>query len=660
MRNKTQVALSTLLVLLLSVFTVMVQASPDEQGSGYLLLTPNSGGEPFQALMLDAEAEINVTAMTAQVTLRQTFVNTTQDWVNGTYVFPLPETAAVSGLTLKIGERIIKGEIHERAQAKKVYEQAKAQGKQASLLESDRPNLFTLSLANIEAGGEVSAEISYLQTVTYSQGSFSMRLPTTFTPRYSLASGIKKGVTTSPQTTLRSVDTQNLNPIRIHVNINPGVKLVDINSASDAIDWMEFGGTYEVTLQNDSMPMDHDFLLGWQVAEQDQPDAVLFSEEVEGDWFTTLMVMPPQTLSTESIPRELIYIIDSSGSMQGASMRQARASLLHALDSLSAEDHFNIIDFDDEADALFDQAQIADNLRVSEAIEFVNGLSADGGTNMVSALALALAGSPAEGYLRQVVFITDGSVSNESELFKLIHQELKQTRLFTVGIGSAPNSYFMRKAAEFGRGSFTYISDIADVQQKMTQLFHQLESPVLRDIQIRWPNGSDAEAFPHPIPDLYLGEPLVISTRIKPVSGEVTIKGELNSAPWQRTLSINQPSGYSGLSTLWAKRKIEWLMDKKVTGTPENEVRPAVIDIALKHQLATQYTSFVAVEQIQVRAEDEVSSDHRVASLMPKGRSMALAFPKTATSAELGFYWGLLLISLAGIYGWILIRKSKA
>ncbi|HID80861.1 MAG TPA: marine proteobacterial sortase target protein, partial [Thiotrichales bacterium] len=670
-------AICGLIILILLFASQVVFATAEEPGTGTLLLTAKDGSGISQALLLDTEAEVNVSAMTARVTLRQRFRNTTTGWVDGRYVFPMPENAAVNDLIFKIGERIIKGEIKEKQAAKKAYEQARAEGKRAALLESERPNLFTVSVANIEPGGEVVTEITYLQTMDYKNGQFTLRLPTTLTPRYipgkpqvgseSLAQSFQadgKGwakntdeVADASRITPTQTRAAGINPIKLNIRLHPGMNLAEIHSPSHEVIWQQLSDLYEVTLKQEQARMDKDFILNWTSDVHDQPQAALFLEEQDGEQFATLMMMPPQSLQAVALPREMIFIIDSSGSMSGASMPQARAGLIEALGFLQPQDRFNIIDFDDNAVALFNQPVPASPQYLGQARNFANGLLADGGTNMASALDLAFRKKPSEGYLKQVVFMTDGSVGNETALFKLIHQKLDKARLFTVGIGTAPNSYFMRKAAEFGRGSFTYIGNQNEVQEKMTALFKQLQSPVLRDIHIQWPDNAEAEFYPSPVPDLYLGEPLIVSTRIKPVKGDIIIRGQLNGQPWQRVLSVGEPGQHAGLSTLWAQSKITSLLDEIVTGTPENVIKPQVIDLALKHHLATRYTSFVAIEQIPVRPEGESSSEHAVPNLMPAGNKMGLPFPATATSATLSFYLGLLCI-LLGFVAYSFMRRK--
>ena len=363
-----------------------------------------------------------------------------------------------------------------------------------------------------------------------------------------------------------------------------------------------------------------------------------------------LMLMPPSTSASGVLPREVIFVIDSSGSMKGVSMPHARKSLLLGLARLKEHDTFNIIDFDSSARKLFNTPQPASREKLALAENFVRSLRADGGTNMAQALDLALAGDAPTERLRQVVFITDGSVGNEYALFKKIAEGLGSTRLFTVGIGSAPNTLFMRKAAQFGRGTFTYIDPGSSIKDRMLELFNQLERPSLRDIQVEWPAGMEVEQLPEKIPDLYYGEPLIITARTPSGQASVTINGMLPGRKWQRDLHAGPPQNETGIATIWAGNKVDALFDSMVTGVAEPVIKPQIIELALEHNLLTKYTSFVAVEEKPVRPEGEEAKDKQIANLMPRGNRMAVPFPATATTATMSFYLGMLFLVLAILF----------
>ena len=293
---------------------------------------------------------------------------------------------------------------------------------------------------------------------------------------------------------------------------------------------------------------------------------------------------------------------------------------------------------------------------MAQAIRFVESLDADGGTEIAAALKLAFTNAAEQSRLRQIVFITDGSIANEEALLALIHQQLGNSRLFTVGIGSAPNSYFMRKAAEIGRGSFTYVGALDEVEHKMSALFTQLESPLLRNIKLQWSDDISPQMFPSVIPDLYVGEPLLLKVKMHQLKASVVISGMLNNRRWQRTINLPELGAQTGMASLWARAKIEQLMDELHTGKPEEAIKPTVLSLALKHKLVSKYTSFIAIDSEIARPEHSAAEDAAIANLMPAGSSMPAPWPNTATSATLSFYLSLpfLLLSL------LLWRRQRA
>jgi Ca-activated chloride channel family protein len=352
------------------------------------------------------------------------------------------------------------------------------------------------------------------------------------------------------------------------------------------------------------------------------------------------------------LPRETIFIIDTSGSMFGTSIEQARAALLMALPRLTSRDTFNVIEFNSVVHALFTTPQSVTTATMRKAARFVDGLVANGGTEMSPALTLALKAPVDEKRIQQVIFLTDGQVGNETELFELITQRLGPRRLFTIGIGSAPNSHFMRKASEFGRGTFTHIGNVNEVKDKMDALFRKLEHQVLTEIRLEGPELAGAELFPSRIPDLYDGEPVVVAIKHSRLPDEVTIEGKEGSTPWKTTLSLKQSESREGLSIYWARQKIASLMDQERHGQDDSTLRQAVLDVALPHHLVSKYTSLVAVDVTPVRPTDKTLIGHAMKTNLPDGQDYQAIFglPRTATNGPLHILWGLAIL----IMTWLL------
>jgi Ca-activated chloride channel family protein len=338
--------------------------------------------------------------------------------------------------------------------------------------------------------------------------------------------------------------------------------------------------------------------------------------------------------------------------MHGTSLSQAASALTLALDGLNPTDRFNVIQFNSVTSALFRGSVDATPNNLGIAKRYVAGLKANGGTEMRPAISQALNYPRSESHLRQVIFITDGSVGNEQELFGLIERDLGDARLFTVGIGSAPNSWFMRKAAEAGRGTFTLISALHEVNEKMGRLFGKLEQPQITDITVEWPDGTTTEAYPQTVPDLYSGEPIVIKARLEaaPKQGDLLkVSGNSALGTWGAEVLISDGGISPGVAALWARARIEDLMDRERQGAAKEEIRAAVIETAMTHHLVSKYTSLVAVDKTPVRPQHLRLSKEQVPNLLPYGQGMnaIFGFPATATNAGAYRYNGMLFFAAA-------------
>ena len=623
--------------------------TPNEMQSGSLLLRMENGFT--SATLLNTDVDMNISGLVVRVKVRQEFRNTSQGWVEGVYVFPLPDKAAVDRMRLHIGERFIEGEIQEKEHAKKTYEQAKASGKKASLVEQQRANLFTTSVANIAPGELVVIEIEYLEDIRYEKGQFSIRFPMTLTPRYisgtALPDRVGSGwapdtdrIPDASQITPPQVTRSNAHQLSLSANVNAGMPLEIIASRYHPVSISETKNRYTVSLRAGSVAMDHDFELVWRPIPSAAPRAMSFTETIDGKPYFLLMVMPPdqEKLPAGSIPRETIFIIDTSGSMHGVSMQQAKRAVQLALKGLEPADRFNIIEFNSATSSLYRQSQTVNPTSIAEASAFVEQLQANGGTEMRPALSLALDSPVSEAHLRQIVFITDGSVGYEDELFTMIENRLGAARLFTVGIGSAPNSWFMRKAAEAGRGSYTFISALHEVQERMDSLFQKLEQPQVTNIEVQWPSSVVTDSFPAVVPDLYLGEPVTVKVE---ASGKfrnkdsVLISGNSYGGAWTAEVPVNAAPNSPGVAALWARARIGELLDVERRNADPQEIRSRIVETALTHHLVSKYTSLVAVDKTPVRPASESLNSQLVPNLMPYGQSgkAIFGFPATATNA---------------------------
>lgn len=642
------------------------ETGPMDSTSGSVWLLPDNG-EYTNALLLETDVDFVVSGLISRATVIQRFRNTGSQWAEGIYVFPLPENAAVDHFKLRIGERVIEGRIKERTQARKIYQTAKKQGVQAGLVEQQRANVFTTALANIAPGEVIIVEFEYQQTLEYKDGSYRLRFPMVVGPRFHAANPTVSDIDRHTDVSTEIADTR-VNPVYIHISLDAGVPLAELISSYHAIDISQTDTyRYSIALDSSKVFADRDFELVWTPELDQQPRSAVFTEQHDGHEYALLSLLPPglQALGQQQLPRDVIFILDVSGSMAGTSIEQAKAALVQALGRLQPQDRFNIIWFNDRTEQLYPRSKPASSHAVQYASLIINGLVADGGTVMLPALTLALNEQPELNRIRQMVFLTDGNVDNEYQLFGVINRQLGDNRLFTVGIGSAPNSYFMRKAARAGRGTFTYIGNINEVQQRTNQLLEKLESPALVDISIRL-QGQDIEMYPDPVPDLYLGEPLTIVLRGKQLGNSITLSGNYGDSSWQQTLDLSAGSNHPGISTAWARSKISALMEQHHDAGSKQDrdaIKSSIITTSIKHHLVSRFTSLVAVDVTPVNSSGLLHSEKLKTNLphgwkpgqssQPASPQLLIAqlnLPQTATSAALHMMLALMLFALAMVF----------
>ncbi|HEB83114.1 MAG TPA: marine proteobacterial sortase target protein [Gammaproteobacteria bacterium] len=647
----------------------------------------------MEALQMQTDVDIRINGPIARTRLTQRFQNNSGYWMEGLYVFPLPEKAAVDHFRLLIGERIIEGQVKERAAARKTYEKAKAAGRKTGLVEQQRPNVFSTSLANIAPGESIRVEIEYQQLLEYRDEQYRLRFPMTVGERYDPHAGTPSawpyGAYTpgsgsrqpsgNPVVETRVDEQGNSNPTRIHVLLDAGVSLEDLHSSYHRVNITQTSEhRFSIATVGENIVSDRDFELVWKPQLINSPQLTGFSENINGEDYTLLTILPPAPayVSQRLRARDLVFVLDISGSMSGTSIKQAKAALVSALGRLRSIDRFNIIWFNDKSGTAFPDFVPAERKYIDFARDYVQRLEAGGGTEMLDALQKALARQQAWGRFRQVVFLTDGHISNEEALFRLIDRQLGDSRLFTVGIGSAPNSYFMRKAAIRGRGSFTYIGNVNEVQEKTEQLFARLENPALVNIEIDI-DRQRYEVFPSIIPDLYAGETTSILVRGSPVPENLSLTGDYAGTEWQAQIAAQtQRKAVTGnaIRIAWAREKLASLMTlyhEPAADKQRERIKQEVIDTAVEHHLVSRFTSLVAVDITPVNREalplqQRLRNNRPHGWQKPAGGTPATAFqlammrlPQTATPARQQFRNALVLLALAMMLALPLYRHRR-
>jgi Ca-activated chloride channel family protein len=653
-------ALAVLARAALALLAALVLEAAPVRAEAPALQLFDSAGAPLTALRQESELELTINGLVAVAVLTQRFDSSAPGWTHGVYRFPLPEEGAVRRLDFVVGKRLVRGRVRERARARETFDRARAAGKQAALLTQERPHLFTSELANIPPGARVELRLELVLPVSYRDGAFSLRFPGTLTAPYIPGTPVAAGNSNSWSPPTDRVpdahritplqypgagsDRDPLNPLRLKLTLDAGVPLAELSALYHDLAVRRDGERYRATLRRGAAEMDRDLVLRWRPVRGAAPTAALYQETKAGEHYAYLMLLPPRTAPVTPPPREMVFVIDRSGSMGGAPIEQARASVLAALDRLRPADHFNVIAFDDRLETLFATARSAGPEAVARARRFVGALDARGGTEMHAALleAFPTGERDAGERLRQVVFITDGAVGNEQELFGLIRERLGPSRLFTVGIGAAPNSWFMRRAAEAGRGTFTHIGDRDRAGAAMDTLLARLEQPALTTIEVDWPAG--ARPVPPQVPDLYRGEPVLQAVALEaPLAAPLRVHGDQGGERWSVTVPLDSDAQAApGVATLWARGQVQRLLDGLEVGAERSAVREQVLPLALTHELLTPFTAFVAVESLRPRPDGTPAQEQALPNTRPAGQApQQFAFPRTATTARARLYLGL-------------------
>jgi len=619
-----------------ALFAVALAATPAmaqvTQGSLQIAVDPAkppAEGELRELPLLHTDVRAEVTGFISRVTVTQTFHNPSPSPIEAVYVFPLPTNAAVGALSIKLGGRTIRGIVQTRDQARKTYQAAKASGRRAALLEQERANVFTQSVTGILPGDKIDIEIVYDAEVGYADGAYQLVFPMVVGPRYHPASVADAGRGSPP---LLPPGSRSGSDISLTAVVRPGAPLAALDSPSHHIldSGVRAGLSRTVTLSpEDSIP-NKDFVLRWRLSD-DQPVVALATEAGPRGGHFALLIDPPRAPAPTMIaPREVIFVVDTSGSMNGEPLSIVKAAMRVALKKLLPGDSFNIINFSTDAGLMASAPLPATPDNVRRGLSWVNGLGSGGGTEMLSGIRAALGGAqPAAGRLRVVCFMTDGYIGNEREVAAEVTRLLgEHTRLFAFGIGSSVNRLLLDWLAEAGRGSAQYILLGQPAEPQIDAFYARIAAPVLTDVSIDWGSAKVADVTPAKLPDLWLGQPLRVTGRVSAAGSlQIRIGARLAGKQIWYPVRLELPAavadsdsdaGPAGpLARIWARAQISDLERPRMGQVPV-PYQARITELALAHQLVSTYTSFVAVED-QVVIENGAPRTVQVPVEVPEG-----------------------------------------
>jgi len=596
---------------------------PGVSNGGHMLSRAASG--KLVALPLKhTDVDAQIAGVVAAVEVTQQFVNPFKEPIEATYVFPLPREAAIHAMTIQVGDRVIQGVVRKRARARAIYERARRRGQTAALLEQERPNIFTQSVANILPGEAIRVSLRYVETLAPEGGRYEFVFPMVVGPRYvggGEPSGTGRGDGWGVDST-RIPDASRVTPrllrrgqrsghdIAVKLRIDGGVPVRHLQVVTHQASVAQQGNTATVVLDpRDAIP-NRDFVVRYQLAGQRPEVAVLTQRDSRGGHFL-LMIQPKAQMQQKDIaPREYVFVVDNSGSMDGFPLRQARAVIKRSLENLRPTDTFQIIKFAGMPDQLAPRAVRATPANVRRGVAYVTSMRGGGGTEFLPALELALGAKKDPGRSRIVLFVTDGYIGYEHEVLRFLRKHAAGTNVFALGVGSSVNRFLIDGMARIGSGAPFYLLSSEKASSVVERIFATISRPALTHIDVEW-GGLDATAqTPRAIPDLFGERPVVVAGRFgRGGTHTITVHGRLAGQPFARQVQVTLPDkgqGNPAVAYLWARRRIAELMDIHAT-EPERveQAEKKVTQIALSYNLMSRFTSFVAVDRrVRTRGGD--------------------------------------------------------
>jgi len=595
-------------------------AAPATETQGSLQVLDESGKPKALCPLKHTDVRVEISGFLSRVNVTQEFENPFKEKIEAVYVFPLPANAAVDDMTMLVGERTVRGKILRREEAQAVYEAAKSGGQVASLLNQERPNIFTQSVANILPGERIKITISYVETLKYEAGSYEFSFPMVVGPRYMPGAATGRQASGSSPDTTQVPDASRISPqpvpegmraghdVSLDIMLDAGVPIDGLKGKSHEVELERLTAhSAHVRLKSSSMIPNKDFVLSYDVAGKSIQDALLAHRSDKGGYFT-LILQPPERITVADVtPKELVFVLDTSGSMSGFPIEKAKETMKLALDGLYPADTFNLITFAGDTRILFPGPVPATPENLKKAQAFLSTSSGYGGTEMMKAIKASLDPSDSQDHVRIVCFMTDGYVGNEMAIIAEV-QKHPNARVFGFGIGSSVNRFLLDKMSEYGRGEVEYVALNDDGSAAARRFHERVRNPLLTDISVDWNGLPVQDVYPQRIPDLFGAKPVILNGRYTAAGrGIIRLKGKMSGREFVREIAVDFPeaeSRHNVLSSLWARSRIDALMGQDYNGMQQGAMKPelkeTITNLGLEYRLMTQFTSFVAVEEMIV------------------------------------------------------------
>ena len=606
------IAIAVALCVLLAPLTAMAQDDPvsaDKTLSPYFFV---EGGDPAldRLPLKDTRVDVAIAGVIADVTVRQVYENRGTRPLHARYVFPASTRAAVYGLTMVVGDVRTVARIRERTQAAREFEAAKSEGKSASLLEQSRPNVFSMQVANVLPGDTIVVELKYTELLVPTEGLYEFVYPTVVGPRYSSkreSQALPEDAFVKAPYTRQGEAPRS--EFRLAGVVSSGVPVQELVSPSHQL-VVSGSGDRRVELALDDSERfsgNRDFILRYRLAGEEIAAGLLLYRGSDENFFL-LVAEPPQVVASNEVPpREYVFVLDVSGSMNGFPLNTAKTLMADLAAGLRSSDVFNIVVFADGSETFAPASVRATPANVARALQFVGRKNGGGGTELRAALERAVT-LPRQGDVaRSIVLVTDGYIEAESDVFDYIRTHLDDQSVFAFGIGSSVNRHLIEGVARAGLGEPFIVTEPSEAAEAAARLRRYIESPVLTGIDVRFPGFDVYDVEPGKVGDLFASRPVVVFGKWRgAVTGSVEISGTTGRGVYRRSIPVSSASDdtkHAALRHLWARTRIAELSDFGPR-EPSEEGRAEILSLGLTYGLLTRYTSFVAVQEIVRRTAD--------------------------------------------------------
>jgi len=658
---RTAIAAASLAVMLPVAATRAAETPPPTRSlAPYFVVEGSTPGVETLPLKR-TEVEATIAGVIADVVVTQVYRNDGEAPIDARYVFPASTRAAVYALRLRIGERAVEAQIREKVQARREFDQAKREGRSASLLEQQRPNVMTLAIANVMPGDEIAVELRYTETIVPEEGTYRFVFPTVVGPRYNGAAGSEshKAEAWVAQPTLRAGRKTGAS-FALKATLKSPLPISNIRSPSHELKVSGEGEREaQLELSADTAHADRDVVIDYTLAGPAINAGLMLHEGADANYFLLLAQPPAAVAPADVVAREYVFIVDVSGSMNGFPLATAKTLLRELIARLRPSDSFNLIPFAGGNSLLAPSSLPATPQNVARAIRFLDGQNGSGGTELLPALRTALAMPAEDGRARSFVVVTDGYVTIEKEAFELVAANLGRANLFAFGIGSSVNRHLIEGLARAGRGEPFFVLNAQQAEAEAARLRAMIEQPLLTRIRVKF-DGFDAYDLDTPqLPDLFAQRPIVLSGRYrgKP-QGRIVIEGIAAGGAVTIPIDVARAAVSDptpALRLLWARSRIAQLGDFNRV-QPDSATAREITQLGLTHALLTEFTSFIAADRV-VRNPGGAAATVDQPLPLPQGVS-ELAVGEVPSTPEPEF--ALLAALAGGLLWWRQRRASKA